>query len=105
MVVIAFGMWRWGRSGGASGLITGGNGKLREQPVGTRSSRGNRLPLEDQESVSCDAQRGVMKQATPAAPFKVPESHLHKQLDGPQFLCAGDIVEPAYCLEGMKDEA
>jgi hypothetical protein len=37
MVAIEFGMWRSGRNGGATGLITFGNGKLREHRGATRS--------------------------------------------------------------------
>lgn len=36
-VAMEFGMWRWGRSGGASGSVTGGNLSFLEAPVGTRS--------------------------------------------------------------------
>src|SRR5436190_24286653 len=38
--------------------------------------RGDRLPLGDQESIGCDAQRGVVMEAAPAAPFKMPEPDL-----------------------------
>jgi hypothetical protein len=37
IVAIEFGMWRSGRNGGSSGLITLGNGKLREHRGATRS--------------------------------------------------------------------
>ena len=36
MVAIEFGMWRSGRKGGASGSVTVGYGRLREQRGGTR---------------------------------------------------------------------
>src|SRR5258706_12734316 len=60
MVAIEFGMCRSGRKGGSSGSVTVGYGKLREQRGGTRSGGGNRHPLADEESLGCDAQRGVM---------------------------------------------
>src|SRR3989442_16027472 len=37
MVETEFGMWRSGRKGGASGSVTVGNGKLREERGGARS--------------------------------------------------------------------
>ena len=37
MVAIEFGTWRSGRSGGAAGSVTVGNGKFFEPPGGTRS--------------------------------------------------------------------
>ena len=76
MVAIEFGIWRSGRKGGTSGSIIVGYGRLREQCGGTRSTGGNRLPLGDQESIGCDAQRGVVMEAAPAAPFKMPEPDL-----------------------------
>ena len=36
MVAIEIGMWRSGRKGGASGFVTCGNGRLREDLGGTR---------------------------------------------------------------------
>src|ERR1700674_4030093 len=36
-VAIELGTWRWGRIGGAAGSVTGGNGRFREVPGGTRS--------------------------------------------------------------------
>ena len=80
MVAIEFGMCRSGRKGGSSGSVTVGYGKLREQPGGTRSRGGNRLPFGDQEPVSGDAQRGVMVKATPSPPFKMPEPNLLLEL-------------------------
>ena len=47
-----------------------------EQRGGTRSRGGNCLPLADQESVGCDAQRGVMVKASPSPPFKMAEPYL-----------------------------
>ena len=38
--------------------------------------RGNRRSLEDQESVGCDAQRGVVVEAAPTAAFEVSEPDL-----------------------------
>src|SRR5665647_1723619 len=80
MVAIEFGMWRSGRSGGSSGSVTVGYGKFREQRGGTRSTGGNRLPLGDQESVGCDAQRGVVMEAAPPTPFKMSEPELLLEL-------------------------
>ena len=37
MVAIEFGIWRSGRKGGASGSMTVGNGKFREERGGRRS--------------------------------------------------------------------
>src|SRR6202163_4174081 len=76
MVAIEFGMCRSGRKGGSSGSVTVGYDKLREQRCGTRSRGGNRLPLGDQESVGRDAQRGVMVEAAPSAPFIMAEPDL-----------------------------
>ena len=76
MVAIEFGMWRSVRSGGASGSITLGNGRLREEPCGTRSAGGNRLPLGDQEAIGGDAQCCVVMEAAPAAPFEMAEPDL-----------------------------
>ena len=87
-----------GRSGGASGSVTVGYGKFREQRGGTRSTGGNRLPLGDQESVGRNAQRGVVMEAAPPTPFKMAESKLLLKLlivalDAPaQF---GDVDQPA----------
>src|SRR3979411_1271519 len=76
MVAIEFGMCRSGRKGGASGSGTSGNGTWREEHGGGRSWGGNRLPLGDQESVGCDAQRRMVMEAAPSAPFIVPQSDL-----------------------------
>src|SRR6185312_11749331 len=76
IVAIEFGMRRSGRSSGASGSVTVGNRKSLERPGGTRSRGGNRLPLGDQESVGCDAQRSVVVEATPTSPFEMPEPDL-----------------------------
>src|SRR5947207_11189127 len=80
MVAIEFGIWRSGRKGGTSGSIIVGYGRLREQCGGTRSTGGNRLPFGDQESIGCDAQRGVVMEDAPAAPFKIPEPDLLLEL-------------------------
>jgi hypothetical protein len=39
-VAIELGMCRWGRSGGAAGSVTAGNGRFREPPGATRSRGG-----------------------------------------------------------------
>src|SRR5260370_5134847 len=66
--------------GGASGSITGGKLKSREPRGATRSRGGNRLPFGDQESVSSDAQRGVVVEASPTSPFEVSKPELLFQL-------------------------
>src|SRR5438105_3932632 len=76
IVVIEFGMWRSVLSGSASRSVTLGKRSSFERPGGTRSRGGNRLPFGDQESVSCDAERGVMVEAAPTAPFKVVKADL-----------------------------
>src|SRR5450759_154209 len=91
-------MCRSGRSGGSSGSVTVGYGKFREQRGGTRSTGGNRLPLGDQEYVGRDAQRGVVMEAAPSAPFEMPESDLLLELlivalDAPAQL--GGVDQPA----------
>src|SRR6202171_3894170 len=98
MVAIEFGMWRSGRKGGTSGSITVGYGRLREQRSGTRSTGGNRLSFGDQQSVGCDAQRGVVMEAAPSAPFIVSKPYLLLEfliisLDTPAQL--GKVDEPA----------
>src|ERR1019366_2217640 len=65
---------------GSSGSVTVGYGKCREQGGGTRSTGGNRLPLGDQESVGRDAQRGVVMEAAPSAPFEMTASDLLLEL-------------------------
>jgi hypothetical protein len=76
MVAIEFGMCRSGRNGGSPGSVTVGYGKFREQRGATRSGGGNRLPFGDQESIGRDAKSGVMVEATPPPPFKMPEPDL-----------------------------
>src|SRR5271168_1006149 len=68
-VAIELGTCRWGRSGGAAGSVTSGNGRFREPPGGTWSCGGNRLPLGDQDFIGRDTQRAVMVETPPAAPF------------------------------------
>src|SRR6266481_2328109 len=80
MVAIEFGMWRSVRIGGASGSVNGGKLKLREPCGGTRRRGGNRLPLGDQESVGCDAQRGVVVEASPASTFEVSKAEFLLEL-------------------------
>src|SRR5260370_20558094 len=66
--------------GGASGSITGGKLKSRGRGGATRRSGGNRLPFGDQESVSRDAQRGVVVEASPTSPFEMSKPELLFQL-------------------------
>ena len=92
MVAIEFGMWRSGLIGGASGSVTGGNGKVLEQPGATRSAGGNGLPLGDQKPVSRDAQRGVMMEAPPTSSLKMSKPNflfelLIVSLNAPTQLC------------------
>src|SRR4029450_4603513 len=75
-VAIEFGTCRSGRIGGAPGRITWGKPNRRELRRG-RSRGGNPRPCGDQEAIGCDAKRGVMVEAAPAAALEVPE---------PQFL-------------------
>jgi hypothetical protein len=76
IVAIESGTWRSGRSGGASGSVTTGNGSRREPPGGTKSRGGNRLPLADRESIGGDAQGGMVMEAAPSAAFEMPEPDL-----------------------------
>jgi hypothetical protein len=76
MVAIGFGMCGSGRNGRTPGSATVGYGKFREQRGATRSRGRNRLPFGDQESIRRDAQCGVMAEATPPAPFKMPQPDL-----------------------------
>src|SRR3954453_461574 len=73
---IGFGTCRSGRIGGAAGSITSGKAKRRELRCGP-SRGGNPHPFGDPEAIGCDAKRGVMVEAAPAAALEVPE---------PQFL-------------------
>src|SRR3954447_15905875 len=73
---IEFGTCRSGRIGGAAGSITCGKANRRELRCGP-SRGGNPHPFGDQEAIGCDAKRGVMVEAAPAAALVVPE---------PQFL-------------------
>src|SRR4051812_15820718 len=70
-VAIEFSTCRSGRIGGASGSITSGKANRRELRCGP--SRGNSHPFGDQEAIGCDAKRGVMVEAAPAAALEVPE--------------------------------
>jgi hypothetical protein len=67
---------RSGRSGGASGSPTLGNGRLRAENFATAFRGGNGAPLGDQEAVGGDAHRGVVVEAAPTSPFEVAEPHL-----------------------------
>src|SRR3954467_8631217 len=73
---IEFGTCRSGRIGGAAGSITCGKAKRRELRCGP-SRGGNHHPFGGPEAIGCDAKRGVMVEAAPAAALEVPE---------PQFL-------------------
>ena len=76
MLAMELGTWRSGRSGGASGSVTRGNGRLREEDFAARVRGGNGAPLGDQEAVGGDAHGGVMVEASPASPFEVAEPDL-----------------------------
>ena len=76
MVAIEFGTCRSGRIGGVAGSITSGKANRRELRCGP-SRGGNPHPFGDQEAIGCDAKRGVMVEAAPAAALVVPK---------PQFL-------------------
>src|SRR3954449_13414601 len=69
---IEFGTCRSGRIGGAAGSITCGKAKRRELRGGP-SRGGNSHPFGDQEAIGCDAKRGVMVEAAPAAALVVPK--------------------------------
>src|SRR3954471_22301244 len=69
---IEFGTCCSGRIGGASGSITWGKANRRELRCGP-SRGGNSHPFGNQEAIGCDAKRGVMVEATPAAALEVPE--------------------------------
>ncbi len=63
--------------------------------------RGNRLPLGDQESVGSDAQRRVVMEAAPSAPFEMAEPDLLLELlivalDAPAHLCGIDHPAEGY---------
>src|SRR3954466_13049323 len=70
IVAIELATCRSGRTGGASGFAILGNAKRRELIGGSGGGGGGKpRPLGDQEGVGCDAQRGVMMEAAPAASF------------------------------------
>src|SRR3954447_22338960 len=69
---LSSGRGRPGRSGGAAGPITSGKANRRELRCGP-SRGGNSHPFGDQEAIGCDAKRGVMVEAAPAAALVVPE--------------------------------
>jgi hypothetical protein len=73
MVVMELATCPSGRSGGASGSVTRGKGRLREEDLAALLRGGNGAPLGDQEAVGCDANRGVVVEAAPTSPFEVPE--------------------------------
>src|SRR3954468_20680112 len=72
MVAIEFGTCRSGRIGGAAGSITWGKANRRELRCGP-SRGGNPHLFGDQEAIGCDAKRGVMVEAAPAAALVVPK--------------------------------
>src|SRR5690242_18831393 len=72
IVAIEFATCRLGRTGGASGWTTLGNLRRRELIGGIAGGGGGKpRPLGDQEGIGGDTQRGVMMEATPAAPLVV----------------------------------
>src|SRR3972149_3867676 len=76
MLAMELATWRSGRSGGASGSVTGGNGRLREHDFVTPFRGGNGAPFGDQEGVGCDAHRGGVVETAPTSPFEMAEPHL-----------------------------
>ena len=76
MLTMELGTCRSGRSGGASGSVTRGKGRLREENFAARVRGGNGAPLGDQEALGCDAHGGVMVEAAPTSPFEVAEPDL-----------------------------
>src|SRR3954447_706683 len=78
-VAIEFSTCRSGRIGGASGSITSGEANRPELRCGP-SRGGNPHPFGDQEAIGCDAKRGVMVEAAPAAALEVPEPELLLEL-------------------------
>src|SRR3954466_8021726 len=76
---IEFGTCRSGRIGGAAGSITCGKAKRRELGGGP-SRGGNSHPFGDQEAIGCDAKRGAMVEAAPAAALEVPEPQFLREL-------------------------
>src|SRR6201987_3271865 len=60
--------------------------ELRRRPAGSESKmtgagRGEKtVPLGHQEPISCDAERGMVVEPTPVAPFEVPQPQLLFQL-------------------------
>jgi hypothetical protein len=101
MVAIEFGMRRSGLIGGASGSVTGGNGKFLEQPGGTRSRGGNRLPLGDQESVGRDAQRGVVVEASPSSSFEMSEPNFLFEL---LIIALDSLTQPRQIYQRRKSD-
>src|SRR3954470_23000786 len=72
MVAIEFGTCRSGRIGGTAGSITWGKANRRELRCGP-SRGGNPHLFGDQEAIGCNAKRGVMVEAAPAAALEVPK--------------------------------
>jgi hypothetical protein len=80
MLAMELGTCRSGRSGGASGFVTRGKGRLREEDCAAPFRGGNGAPLGDQEAVGCDAHAGVMVESAPASSFEVTEPHFLLEL-------------------------
>lgn len=83
MVAMKSGTWRSGRSGGASGSVTRGKRSRLDMPGAIRRRGGKSSPLGDQESVSCDAHRGVVMESDPSPSLEVAE---------PDFLLEFEII-------------
>jgi len=79
-VAIEFGLCRSGRTRRPA------RAEVRRRPRGNESKMtgagrgGKTVPLDHQEPISCDAQRGVMVEPAPVAAFKVPQAQLLFQL-------------------------
>src|SRR5262245_48223527 len=79
-VAIEWGTWRSGRSGGASGSVTSGKGRIFADGSGSRRRGAKSAPFGDQESVSGNADGGVMVEAAPASAFEMAEPDLLLEL-------------------------
>ena len=74
IVTTEFGKCRSGRTGAACLSATAGNRRFFALRGATRSRGGIRLPPGDQKPAGCDAERGVMVETAPAAPFEMAEA-------------------------------
>ena len=97
-VAIEFSTCRSGRIGGASGSITSGKANRRELRCGP-SRGGNPHPFGDQEAIGCDAKRGVMVEAAPAAALEVPEPEFLLELLVVAFDAPPELGELDQALE------